>query len=76
MSTITVPAVTCISIDNRRAVQLITALFVALGCQVRKAIHTVGDVIERRFAEFAGVPYQHPANRQQWEDLWATEAQR
>jgi broad specificity phosphatase PhoE len=67
--------VNSISTDNRWAVQFMAALLVALGCQVRKAIHTVGDFIERRFAEFAGLPYQNPIGRQQWEDLWEMEAE-
>jgi hypothetical protein len=33
----------------------------------------VSDFIERRFAEFAGVPYQNSLSRQQWEELWETE---
>jgi len=28
-----------------------------------------------RFADFAGVPYHNPLRRQQWEELWETEAQ-
>jgi hypothetical protein len=41
-----------------------------------EAIRTVSDLIQRRFAEFAGVPYQNPVDRQQWEDLRETEAER
>jgi hypothetical protein len=52
------------------------SLLFALGCQVRKAIGTVSDLIEWRFAEFAGVPYQSPVSRQQWEELWEMEAER
>jgi hypothetical protein len=43
-------------------------------CSVRTGIRTVTDLMERRFAEFAGVPYQNPLSRQQWEELWETEA--
>jgi hypothetical protein len=75
VSTIIVPAVNSIAIDNRRAVQFMAAFFVALLCQARIAIHTMRDFMEHRFAEFAGVPYQSPIGRQQWEDLWETEAQ-
>lgn len=75
MSTIIVPAVNSIAIDNRRAVQFMAAFFVALLRQVRIAIHTVGDFMEHRFAEFAGAPYESPTGRQQWEDLWETEAE-
>ena len=42
---------------------------------MRIGIRTVSDVLELRFAEFAGVPYQRPLSRQQWEELWETEAQ-
>jgi hypothetical protein len=40
---------------------------------VRIGTRTVSDLIERRFAEFAGVPYQNPLSRQQWEELWEAE---
>jgi hypothetical protein len=76
MSTVMVPAVNAIAVDNRRRVPLLAAFFVALGCQIRKAIRTVSDLVERRFAEFAGVPYQNSVDRQQWEDLWETDAER
>jgi hypothetical protein len=33
-------------------------------------MRSASDIIERRFAEFARVPYQNPLSRQQWEDLW------
>ena len=39
-------------------------------------IRHVGDLMERRFAQFAGVPYQTPVCRQQWEELWETEAKK
>jgi hypothetical protein len=60
--------------DNRRPVQFMAALIVALGYHVRMGIRTVIDLMERRFAEFAGVPYQNPLSRQHWEELWETEA--
>jgi hypothetical protein len=60
--------------DHRRPVQFMAAFFVALGYHVRMGICTVTDLIERRFAEFAGVPYQNPLSRQQWEELWEAEA--
>jgi hypothetical protein len=75
MSNVIVPAVNTIAVDNRRPLTLLAVSFVGLGCQVRKSIHTVSDLIERRFAEFAVVPYQNPVDRQQWEDLWGTEAE-
>ena len=40
------------------------------------AIRHVSDLLERRFAKFAGVPYQTPVCRQQWEELWETEAKK
>jgi hypothetical protein len=76
MSTITVPAVNSIGMENRRPVQFMAALIVALRDQVRVAILTVTDVVERCFAEFAGVPYQSPVSRQQWGELWEMEAER
>ena len=74
MSTIIVPTVNSIAMDNRRPVQFMAAFFVALGYHVRIGIRTVTDFIERRFAEFADVPYQNPLSRQQWEELWESEA--
>jgi hypothetical protein len=71
-----IPGVNTIAAHNRRPVPLLAAFFVALGCQVRKAIDTVNYFLERRFSEFAGVPYQNPVVRQEWEDLWETEAER
>jgi hypothetical protein len=55
--------------------QFMAAFLVALRYHVRVSIRTSADAIERRFAEFAGVPYQTPASRQQWQDLWQTEAE-
>jgi hypothetical protein len=72
--TIIVPTVNSIAMDNRRPVQFMAATFVALGYHVRIGIRTVSDLIGRRFAEFAGVPYQNPRSRQRWEELWETEA--
>jgi hypothetical protein len=74
VSTIIVPTVNSIAMDHRRPVQFMAAFFVALGYHVRMGICTVTDLIERRFAEFAGVPYQNPLSRQQWEELWEAEA--
>jgi hypothetical protein len=56
-------------------VQSIAAFFLALGYHVRIGIRTVSDLLEQRLAEFAGVPYQDPLSRQQWEELWETEAE-
>ena len=76
MSAIIAPTANSIAMDNRRPVQLIAPIFVALVNHLRVSIHTVGEVLERRFAEFAGVPYQAPVSRQQWEEFWETEAER
>jgi hypothetical protein len=54
-------------------VQFMAAFFAALGHRVRIGIRTVNDLAERRFAEFAAVPYQGPLSRQQWEELWEAE---
>ena len=59
--------------DDGRPVQSMAVLFVALGNHVRIGIRTVRDLLELRFAEFAGVPYQNPLSRQQWEELWDAE---
>jgi hypothetical protein len=58
---------------NCRPVQFMTTFFAPLGSQVRTAIQTVSDLLERRFVQFAGVPYQSPASRQEWEELWEAE---
>lgn len=73
MSTIVVPTVNSIAMDHRRRVRFMAAFFIALGYHVRKGIRTVSDLMERRFAEFAGVPGQN-LSRRQWEELWETEA--
>jgi hypothetical protein len=70
VSTVIVPAVNSIAMGNRRPVQFIAAIFVALGYHAQVGIRSVSDLIERRFAEFAGVPYQNPFSRQLWEELW------
>jgi hypothetical protein len=65
-----------IAVEKRQSVPFLAAFVVALRCQVPKAIHAMGDHVERRFAEFAGVPYQSPVSRQQWEELCEMEAER
>jgi hypothetical protein len=76
MSTVIVPAVNTIAVDNRRRVPLLAAIFVALGYQMRKATRSASDLVERRFARFAGVPYHNLVDRQQWGDLWETHPER
>jgi hypothetical protein len=73
VNTVTVPSVNSIAMGNRRPVQSMAAFFAALGYYVRTGIRTVSDVMERRFAKFARVPYQEPLGRQQWEELWEAE---
>jgi hypothetical protein len=75
VSAIIIPAVNSIAMDNRRPDQSMAALFAAAGYHLRWGVRTVNDHIERRFAEFAGVPYQDPLSRQQWEELWEMEAE-
>ena len=45
-----------------------------LGNRLRVSIRTVCDLLERRFAEFADLPYQDALSRQQWEELWEAES--
>jgi hypothetical protein len=75
VSAILVQSANSAAIDNRRAVQMTARLLMALGCRVCVGIRTVVDLIERRFAEFAGVPYLNPQSRQEWEDLLETDAE-
>jgi hypothetical protein len=75
VSTSIVPTVNLIAMDNRRLIQFMAAFFIALGYHVRIAIRTLRDLIERRFAEFADVPYQNPLGQRQWEEVWETEAE-
>jgi hypothetical protein len=53
--------------------ELLTHLFVSMGYRLREAIRALSDLIESRFAAFAGVPYEDPLSQQQWEQLWETE---
>jgi hypothetical protein len=75
VSTIVVPTVNSIAVDNRRPLECMAAFLVALGYQLRMATRTVSDFMERRFAEYAGVPHPDSLGRQQWEELWETEAE-
>lgn len=45
-------------------------ILVALGLRIRGRVLALAELVERLFAEFAGVPYADPASRQQWEELW------
>ena len=73
MSTIIAPTLNSIAMDDRRPVQSMEPILVALVNQLRVSIHTLGDLLERRFAEFADLPYQDALSRQQWEELWEVE---
>jgi hypothetical protein len=73
--TLNVPTVNSIATDNRGPVEFMAAFFVAVGYHVRIGIRTMSDLLGPRFAEFAGVPYQNPLIRQQWEELWETDAE-
>jgi hypothetical protein len=59
--------------DSSRGSQLVTTAFGALGCNMRVAMRTISAELERRFATFAGLPYQDPVSRQQWEQAWEAE---
>jgi hypothetical protein len=60
--------------DESPPVKLMAApFFAAVGYHVRTSICTVSELIERRFAEFADLPYQNPITREQWEQLWESE---
>jgi hypothetical protein len=67
------PTVNSIAMNIRRPLEIMAAIFVALGTHVRVRIRTVSDRIEHRFAEFAGVPYEDSHSRQQWEELFRAE---
>jgi hypothetical protein len=69
-------AMNSIAVERRHAVPLLVAFVVGLRSHVPKAIDAMGDHIERRFAEFAGVPHPCPVCRQQWEELWEMEVER
>jgi hypothetical protein len=76
VSAIIGPALNSIAVEKRQAVAFLAAFVVTLRCQVPKAIHAMGDHVERRFAEFAGVPYQSRVSRQPWEALWEMKAEK
>ena len=60
--------------DDRRPSQIIALSFDDIQYRVRARVRSVFDLIERRFAYLAGVPYQNSASRREWEELWETEA--
>jgi hypothetical protein len=60
--------------DHHRPIQFKALSFDVVGCQLRAGLRTVSDLLARRLAEFAGVPYQNPLSRREWEELWETEA--
>ena len=65
-----------IALDKRQIALFLEAFVVALRCQVPNAIHAMGDHVERRFSELAGVPYQNQVSRREWEELWEMLAER
>jgi hypothetical protein len=67
------PTVNLIAMDTHRPIHFMATLFVALGYHLRIGIFAVSDLMERRFAEFAAVPYESPLSRQRWEELWDAE---
>jgi hypothetical protein len=50
----------------------IAAFRLATRC-IRNGMRRASDLLERRFAEFAGVPYENRSSRQQWQQLWDAE---
>lgn len=73
MITIIGPAENPVVVDNRQQSELSTHVFVAIGYHMRMTIRAMSEQMERSFAAFAGVPYEDPLSRQQWEQLWETE---
>ena len=73
MSTAVVPTVNSIAAGNRRPAPFLGAFFVAARYRALLRIRTATDFIERRFADFAGVPYYEPDCRQLWEEVWEKE---
>jgi hypothetical protein len=65
MITIIGPAENPIVVENRQQSELSTQVFVAIVFHMRMAIRA----IESSFAAFAGVPYEDPLSRQQWEQM-------
>ena len=74
MSTLVAPGGTSIDLHDRRPVHFMVAFLAVVGFNMQLGLRTIGDLVERRFADFAGVPYLNPLSRQQWEELWETEA--
>jgi hypothetical protein len=62
-----------IAFDSRRQMRSIIPALIAGGRKLRVLIHALSCRMERHFAAFAGVPYQDPASREQWEQLWESE---
>jgi len=49
--------------------------FDAVGHRAWAGIRILSDLLERRFADFAGVPYENRLRRREWEELWETESE-
>jgi hypothetical protein len=67
------PAEHPIAIHSRRQTHFVRNVAVAIGDRTRAAIRAMNEQLERRFAEFAGVPYHDPLDLEQWQLLWETE---
>jgi hypothetical protein len=52
--------------------RFIAAFLLATKC-IRNGLRNASDLLERRFAEFADVPYENRVSRQQWQQLWDAE---
>jgi hypothetical protein len=72
MSTLIAPTFDSVSVDHRRPLKCMAT---AVTAHARIGIQILSDLLERHFAELAGIPYQSPDSRQQWEDLWDTEVE-
>jgi hypothetical protein len=70
VNTFTVASVNSMASEKRRPLQFIAALSSVMRTRVRARSYVVIDLVERTFADFAGIPYHAPVNRQQWEELW------
>ncbi len=75
MSTVVAPGGSSIDLHDRRPVHLMVAFLAAVGFHMQLGLRMISDLVERRFADFADVPYLNPLSRQQWEELWETEAE-
>jgi hypothetical protein len=60
-------------LDRRRPSPRIRHVSVVIGDRTRATIRAMSEILQRRFAAFAGVPYHAPHDLEQWKQLWETE---